>query len=266
MIDQNGAATAAAEAQVLPDAETTAASPSPTEETAEASPDSAPKEEAWPKKAINAYSKAKAQAAKKAAENEYLKRELAKYQQPQAAPKKDEAPKRENFPDDDEGYIRELTKYHAKAELSEGQKASEDQRKQAEQKSVVAKREAVINENAVKAAEHFPDFDSVMQENSEELAEIAPHVRKELLDLDNGAYALYALLREGTLSSLNDMSPSQVARSLARMEDKALSMSKKPKPVTNAPAPMSANKGTAAVGKSVDSMSGKEILKWVHTS
>ena len=148
--------------------------------------------------------------------------------------------------------------------MSERDKKSSEQRKQTEDKIKLSEREEYINENALKAAESFQDFETVMQNNVSDLGAIAPHVRQALLDADNGAFALYALAKEGVLGDLNDLPPHKVVAAITRMEDKAIAMSKN-KPVTKAPAPISSNKGTSPGTKKLNTYSGDELLKWVHS-
>lgn len=276
MTDQPESAPADVEAPAIaPDAsnENTEAKPetevkneSESEDQAKAEPEQ--KEDLWPKKAINALSRKDKQLGKARAELFAERQKLSDLEEKlrgytETSKKSEGAPQPGNFQTYEE-YIEALTDYKLENRLSERDKKSSEQSKQTAEKVRLSEREDHVNENASKAKEAFQDFEAVMQQNASDLGDIAPHVRQAILDADNGAFALYALLKEGTLGDLNEMPNHKVVATITRMEDRAIAMSKN-KAVSKAPAPMSSNKGTSPGSKSLESLSGDDLLKWVHS-
>lgn len=170
-------------------------------------------------------------------------------------------PKEEDFEGKPYGdYLKAVAKYEAKKTFSETQTQEAELRKKFEADSWEQERAEAIDANAVKAKTTFGDFESVMNENAEYLSGIAPHVKQALLEADNGAFALYLMAKEGVLADLNDMSPAKVGIVVGKYEDRALALKK---PVTQAPQPMAAAKGTGRASKTIEQMSADELLKWV---
>lgn len=213
------------------------------------------------KKLRNYYSKSKGQIARERAQRQQLQREVEELRQSRQENKPEAAkpPSERDFADKTyEELLDAKAKYYASQAYQESQKKAEESRTQAQQLAWEAERAAKLDEGAAKAVETFPDFDNVMQENADVMADLSPTVRRAVLEADNGALALYHLAKEGTLEQLNGMSAYKVAATLARAEDKALSYQK---PVTKTPAPLSPNRGTAAASKSLSAMSFEEIKK-----
>lgn len=272
MTDQPETAEAVDEAQPIAetqeaDASETQATEEPTGEN-ETEAKAKQEEDVWPKKAVNAISRKSKQLgelrAKYAAEQQTvaeLKKQLEGYTQ--AKKPENAAPQPGQYQTYEE-YIDALTEYKVKQRLNEKDEESSRLKQQTEEKRLISEREAYINENAEKAKEAFSDFENVMQANQDDLGAIAPHVRRAFLDADNGAFALYALAKEGILDTLNEQPYHKVVATIARMEDKALAMSQK-KPITKAPQPMTAVRGNASTQKRPEEMSGRELIKWVNS-
>lgn len=198
-------------------------------------------------------------------EFQQVQEELAKYKQ--VKPQADQAPREEDFQGNAYEYLKALAKHEGKAaaaqELAEGQKKLSETQANSQQQAWKQERDAHLDGNADVAEAAFSDFTNVITEATDIIQDFSPHVQRAFLESDNGAFALYDLAQTGQLEKLNSMTPYQVAMAVARAEDRALAKSKQ-KPVTNTPAPLSGSKGTGKAGKSVDSMSGDELLKWVR--
>jgi hypothetical protein len=121
-----------------------------------------------------------------------------------------------------------------------------------------------MDENEGAAKEAFSDFDNVLSEHGDIARELPEHIQLAFLEAENPSFAFYSLAKEGKLESMLNMSPYQAAALIARHEDKAIALSKA-KQVTKAPAPLTPAKGTAVGSKSIESMSGKELLKWMKS-
>lgn len=133
-----------------------------------------------------------------------------------------------------------------KAQLSDSEKAWREERAQ------------FLDDNGAEAAKTLPDFHDVMKQSNRAMAALPAEIKDVFLEADNGAFALYALAKEGMLEDLADMSPARAAMVVAKMEEKGLQLSKV-KEVSKAPAPIEAVRGTGTVSKSLASMSADEL-------
>jgi hypothetical protein len=184
--------------------------------------------------------------------------QLRAQQQPKNQPQNDGAPdendpKYQNYGD----YLKDVVRWEAKQALQEGQKAQQEQQVSERVQAYKAEREQVVSEMADKAIESIPDFKNILTEHVDILDHFPPHIEMAFLEADNAPLAFYALAKEGKLESLLTMSPNQAAMAIGRAQDRGEAMTKKP--TTNAPAPLSANKGTGTGSKSPDSMSYAEL-------
>ncbi len=226
-------------------------------------------EEMFPKKAVNAISRRDKKIGKQAAEIQQLREENERLKQTATpTPKKEDGPpKEEDFEGKSYGeYLRAVARYEATQIHKETQTKDTESKELTEAQKWERERAEAIDKSAEAAKAAFPDFDDVLEEHLDAngVIPLSPHVRKALLEAENGAYALYALAREGLLEEINDMSPLKAAMTIARMEDKGLSLSKKKAetPTTQAPAPMTPAKGAASAAKPLHQMSPEELLKW----
>lgn len=153
----------------------------------------------------------------------------------------------------------------AEIEYKVKQAMAANQPKQESQTSVqeqvwIAKREEAIGHQAAELLKSNPEYQEILEDNSEVLDVMPPHIERAFLEADNAPLAFIALAQEGKLADLLTMSPQKAAMEIAKAEIRGEAMVKAKK-VTSAPAPLSSNKGTGATGKSLDNMSGDDILK-----
>lgn len=155
-------------------------------------------------------------------------------------------------------YQKDLINYQIKqnAPAEQAQPAQEDTQKAVWREQ----RKPVLVSQVQAASQIFPDIQQKFQSNVELLDSLPQTVADAFLEAENGAVAIYQLLEDGMIPHLAGMNIDTVHALIEKAEDKALS---RQKPVTKAPAPMSAARGTAPGSKTPDSMSGKEILKWI---
>lgn len=230
-----------------------------------------PAKQPWPKEAENALSRAKGDRARYKAERDFnkqraeqLEKELADYKKPKA--ENTGEPQEADFEGKPYGvYLKAVARWEAK-QTFEQTKAEETKAKaETSARDWEQERAQAINDNHVIAEKAFPDFKDTMDGAADDNGKIplSPDLRAAILDSDNGAFALYALIKEGLLDEANDLSSRKAAMLIARMEDKALALSKTK--TTKTPTPLSPAKGTATGGKSLETMSGEEIRKWMRS-
>ena len=197
-------------------------------------------------------------------EAEELRKRLSEYETKK--PTGTEKPKESDFegrPYND--YVEALADWKFEQRISERDKKSTDETVKQRNTEYIREREDLMDDNGEKAAKEIHDFNTVMNEYQAELRGMAPHVRLALLDAENGAFALYQLLKEETLESLNEMSERRVNQIVGKAEDRALAALKS-KPVSKTPAPLKPNTGTGSASKEITASSSvKDILKWVQS-
>lgn len=240
----------------------------PTDQTEEGSQE-APKTEVkdpWPKSAKNKVSRLERETRiLRAREQEHLA-ELVNYrkqiQQPQNnQPNKADGPQEDQF-DNYGDYLKAVARYEAKQELAQSQPKPQEQPQVSVQEQVwVAKREDAVAEQAKALLQTNPEYQQILNDNSDILDAMPPHIERVFLEADNAPLAFIALAEEGKLESLLSMSPARAAMEIAKAETRGEAMVKAKK-ITSAPAPLSPNKGSGQVGKSLDAMSGKELNAW----
>lgn len=269
--------------------ETTNANPEPTP-NAEASKevpepqagdetnDDKPQGEEFPKKARNALSYRDKKIGKLQAEKQQLLRELelsrqppANRQQPQQRLNQqvEQQPQQQTpdgYPKEDDfsnwgDYTKALARFEAEQIFKERHRQESESKVRAIDAEWESERGEAMDESAEDAKKQFPDFEKIVGQALQSV-EIEPHVFHALLESDKSAYALYALAKDGKLAELNAASPTKAAMMIARYEDKAIELSKPKTPISNAPKPLTPGKGVASSGKSLDQMSGHELLAW----
>lgn len=215
-------------------------------------------DEPFPKKAVNAISYRDKKIGRQAEQIRSLKEELESL--------RGKAPKEADFEGKPYGdYLKAEAKHAAAEESTEREVKRIESRLKSEEAAYKEERGKAIAENAAEARKAFSDFDDVLKAAKPTLDSLPADIQELFLEADNGAYALFALAKEGVLDDLADMSPARAAMTIAKMEDKGLSLSKA-KEVSKAPAPITPLKGTGTGGKSIEQMSGKELLKIARNS
>jgi hypothetical protein len=159
-----------------------------------------PKEERveLPKEVAKKLSKQDRRIGQLTAERYALKQELEQLRSksPDKPQAKDDAPKESDFETYGE-YLRAEARYAAKQELLETQSKQSEEKAQLESQTWEQERAEALDENAEQAKEAFADFQSVMDKAIPKEG-LADHVRKAFLEAENGAFALYALAKEGS--------------------------------------------------------------------
>lgn len=243
----------------------------PTEET-KLPPENAEQEEAdkpeveipFPKKAQNAISRRDKQIGNLRAKYELAQAELNKFRE-QTAPKQtqqvnnDGAPKEADFTNYAE-YLEARTEWRIEQALAARDAKQTETQQSRDVKAWESQRIPVVDKQADEFAKEFPDSIQMFNDNADLIKSFPENIKRAFLAADNAPLAFYNLAKEDKLSDLADMSLED-----AKVEIRLAQMKPAAKPQSKAPAPLSASRGSVAPTKSLDSMSGNELLKWVNS-
>jgi len=186
-------------------------------------------------------------------EREAMRAELEKFK----APKE---PKEDDF-DSVLDYMKAVAKFEAQqGRQPQGeQPLSQEQLEQQFRAKLYAEQQVqTVVTQAHELTQKIPDAAMAFQSGGEALEDLPEFVAQAIQEADQGALALYHLVKTGELESLASMSPTQAAMAVARAEyagQKYLT-----KPTTQAPAPLKGAKGTGKASKDINSMTADELL------
>lgn len=176
------------------------------------------------------------------------------------------APKEADFEGKPYGdYLDARAENAADKRFNENKAKDIESRLSADEAAYKEERGRVIAENAIEARKSFSDFDDVLKASKPTLDSLPAEIQELFLEADNGAYALFALAKEGSLRDLGDMTPARAAMIIAKMEDKGLQLSKL-KEASKAPPPIETVKGTGASSKDPTKMTDAEFNAWRRAS
>jgi hypothetical protein len=214
--------------------------------------------EAEKTKLLNKLSRENRKIGKLTAEKYQLKQELEALKSKQVTIKEGE-PQESDFEGKPYGdYLKAVAKWEAKQLFNESQLKQVEEKVEESKNDWKTERQDAARENGEQARKAFPDFDKV---TDTAFSELDPKLHDVFLEADNGAFALYALVKEGMIEELNELSPTKAAMMISRYEDKGLALSKKP--TTKAPAPLTPSRGNTVGTKAVENKTTSELLKWV---
>lgn len=271
MTDTTSPATGA-EAQALPDAnpidtfidEAIETDAKPEGEQPEEKPEA---ETPWPKKAENALAREKGKSAKykfqaqqERERTAQLETRLAQLEQkvtPKA--KTDGAPSEKDFTNYAD-YLEAKNAHAIEQKFAERDSKQSETQKTAQYKAWENTRINEVDRQAAEFTQAVPEIEALYAEYAEELQELPLTHKQIFLESDNAPQAFYNLAKEGKLEALASMSPARAAMEIGRAAAQAVI-----KPKTNAPKPLPASRGSVASSKSLESMSGDELLKWVYS-
>jgi len=192
-------------------------------------------------------------------ENAELKARLEKLEQAQKATQTEKPngpPKLENYEDLDSWVLATaefLEKSKNKTEPQVQQPSPADSHKQV--------RIVEISQQAKKFAGEVPEYAALVKENNDYLNMLPDSVQEAFFEADNAPLALYALMKEGRLEDLEDMTPARIAMEVGRAEERGKAYLSSVKKATSAPPPIESLKGTGRATKDLDSMSVEELMK-----
>lgn len=131
---------------------------------------------------------------------------------------------------------------------------------------VQAQRAQQVMANEAEFVKTTPEYAQLVGENAEFFDEVAadPKLQNAIMEADNAPMALYALMKEGLIGELYQLSPTRLAAELAKAEIRGQSYLVPKKTVTSAPAPIASAKGTGVYKKQLSEMSADDIVdKWL---
>ena len=226
----------------------------------------------FPKKAVNAISYRNKIIARERAEKAAILAEkaaiLAELEQlkSQAKPQNigelkqqsngEQPPKEEDFSSYPE-YVEAKVLYNVRQELAKQEKAKQEAQTVAINQEALSHQQIELSEKIESHKQGIPDFTKVIEESLPVINSFPEFIERAFLEADDGALAMYNLAKDGKLESLFSMSPYRVAMEVA----KAQIPTQQTKMVSSAPMPISSTSGRGVVTKSVDRMSGEELLK-----
>lgn len=223
-----------------------------------------PKDEPFPKKAINALSRRDKQIGKLKAEREALAKELeafkAKFEESKGG-----QPKEEQF-DSYSDYLEARQKWLVENEFGQRDLKQKEERinnlQTQEQAEWYAEREETIGQLALETSKTIPDFMEVMLPVQHVFDAFPPELEHMFLSLDNAPLAAYNLAKEGKLERLATLPLNLAAVELYQAQAKAYEA---PKKVSKAPKPISASKGSGTLSKNVTQMDAEQLKEWVNS-
>lgn len=177
--------------------------------------------------------------------------------QPKQQAKPDGKPDITQF-DDHMEYLEALADWKLETKL----KAANEQKPQAPQvdeRKLQRNQEIEQQRNAL--VKQAPEYQSMVAENSWYLNSMPETVQEAFYEADNAPLALYALMKEGRLEDLEDLSPARIAMEIGRAEERGKAYLGAAKTISTAPPPIESLKGTGRASKSLDSMSVEELMK-----
>lgn len=228
-----------------------------------------PAQEPDSKSYLNALAKAKGKATKERFLRQEAEKRIAELEARHKAPESkttpdDGRPQEKDYGKDGKtwgDYARDLARFEAKQIADENKRTTQEQTSKDERQERIQERVEHAADNSVAAAKAFADFKQVENDNMDVIRSLPDTIKELLRESDNPAYAFYQLAKDGQLSDLADVSPAKAALMIARAEDKALASKK---PITKAPAPLSAAKGTAQGSKPITEFSPNDLRKWLR--
>lgn len=191
-------------------------------------------------------------------ENAELKARLSQLEQSTKPIKVEDnsAPKMENYDSLDE-WVLATAKHLKDTELKSQKETQESENINAQTKLRIQK----IGKQATEFAKSNPEYVVLYNENSDFLQNMPAVINNAFLEADNAPLALYALMKEGRLDDLEDLSPSKIAMEIGKAEERGKAYIGATKKVTSASTPIETLKGTGRASRDIDSMSVEELMK-----
>lgn len=179
-----------------------------------------------------------------------------------------EKPKAPNADDYEEygEYLKDQAKHELREELAQKETEAKKARKELEQAHYMQQKHADIAEKNQQYAKSIPDFREVMEEAAPYAQFLPKHVEEILYAADDTSLAYYNIVKGGKLEALANATPHQAAIMVAQAQMKVPEVTQKATAKKPVHEPIKGNKGTGLGGKkSLDRMSGDEILKWMNS-
>lgn len=200
---------------------------------------------------------AKAQAQQLQAEIERLKQ--GSQPKPEAKAGSEE-PKLDDF-ETWEDYNKALIRFEAKQIREAENKQTQETQVNQELTKWVDERSSRVDTRITELAQTIPDFEDTLEDIEDSIPALSPELAKIALEADDINLAAYTLHKEGKLLEVLKMPPMRAAMEIAKAEVRGAAYLKQPKPVTNAPAPITSARGNSVGSTSIEKMDGVSLLK-----
>ena len=165
-----------------------------------------------------------------------------------------------------EDYLESLADWKLDQRQSQSEKKAKEENETKSKNAWKEERGGALTESVEKARSKYSDYQQVLDENSESLKDLPEHIQEAILEqAEDAPDAFYTLVKEDRLDELLEAKSATKAVAIlakAAMRSEALSSSK---PVTKAPAPVTASRGTAQGSKPLNKLDGDDLLKWLKS-
>lgn len=162
-------------------------------------------------------------------------------------------------------YLEAKGEYKANKKFADERAQATEQQEAESQMQWVQQRAKYVDDRAAEAVKTIPELDGLYRENQDIIESYSNEAKMAFLEADKPELAFYALATEGRLEELDGMSPSKIAREIALAEIRGEELSKT-RPVSKAPAPIKAVRGSSPRTKTLDDMSPTQLLNHLKKS
>lgn len=237
----------------------------PEAEESAVKPDSELTPEQLEKREANRVAHKNSREAKVRRENRELKQQLEQLQKPAQPPQQqtdDGRPKKPNIADFEDWQLYEKAEGDYTDKLTDWKISQRDTQTQSSAKETqhVSQAAVKIESQAKDLISKTPDYKALHSKNESYLDDLPKPIMAELFKADNAPLALYALMREGRLEEIEDVSPERLGAFLAKAEMRGESYLSQPKKATTTSAPLESLKGTGRASKDESEMSVEDIM------
>jgi hypothetical protein len=196
------------------------------------------------------------------AQAEQLKAEIERLKQgtKPEAPKESQEPTLDDYETWEE-YSKALIKFEAKQIRETENKQTQEAQANQELTKWVDERSSRVDTRITELAQTIPDFETTLEDIEDSIPALSPELAKIALEADDINLAAYTLHKEGKLLEVLKMPPMRAAMEIAKAEVRGAAYLKQPKPVTNAPAPITSARGNSVGSTSIEKMDGVSLLK-----
>lgn len=165
-----------------------------------------------------------------------------------------------------EDFNEAKTAWKIQQALTDRDKKAEESQKNQELTKWADERSKVVDTRVQELATLIPDFDQTLEEIEDSIPALTPEIARIALEADDINLAVYALHKEGKLMDALNLPPARLAMEIAKAEIRGQQYLTQQKPaISKAPSPISAAKGTASGGKTVNDLKTGEFMKWLKT-
>lgn len=219
-----------------------------------------PKEEPFPKKAVNALKYQKKRNEKltsKLRDLESRFKEMeAKYAS--SALKAPDAKEYDNYAD----YLKGDVEYQIDKRMQDAEQKKQADAFEQQKQQILAQREDEVVSRISEVGAIIPDLQATLSQAGEYVQSVPAEIERMFYDLDAPEMALYALQKEGRVAEVVSMTPALAAVHLIQAEQRGLAYLKhmQTSKVTKAPDPLRGAKGVGDI-KSEATMSGADLLR-----